>query len=96
MSGSELMTRKPIRREPGELSDFDKDLLGNSAVRINIPIHHVTETLDALRKTYRTIERAIVILEATKIDDDRHALFNVKSLLRGCAMSLAKVKRRRF
>lgn len=87
---------KPQPRQPSEMSEFDLDILGRSAVRLNIPVRDVADTLEVLRKVYRTVERAIVILEASKIPDDRHSLFNVKSLLRGCAMSIAKVKRRRF
>lgn len=59
-------------------------------------MQNVAETLDALRKFYRVAERAIYILENAPEKEDRAALFQVKSLLRGCAMSLAKVKRRQF
>ena len=94
---SEAMTRKPTeQRYPGELTEGDFDILGKSAVRLNIPVQNVAETLDALRKVRVVVERAILMLESGKIADDRSTLFNVKMLLRGCAMAIARVKRRRF
>lgn len=94
---SEAMTRKPEPpRLPGELSEFDFDILGKSAVQLRIPVQHVSVTLDHLRKLHRVTERCIVILEAAKVKDDRHALFQVKSLLRGMGIALARAKRARF
>ena len=94
---SETMARKPPeRREPGEMTEFDLDLLGRSAVRLNIPVQNVAETLEVLRKVRLVVERSIVKLEAGKIADDRHTLVDVKLLLRQCAMAIGKVKRRRF
>lgn len=92
---SETMARKPADLHPGDLSEFDLDILGRSAVRLNIPVQDRQDTLNELRKVFRVTERAIYILENSQ-DKDRTALFQVKSLLRGCAMSIARVKRRRF
>ena len=85
-----------IGRLPGELNEFDSDILGRSAVQLRLPCQNVAVTLDLLRKLRMVTERAILILEAAPTKDDKTALFHVKSLFRGLAMSIAKVKRRRF
>lgn len=93
------MSEAMVRKEPpypGELTEFDLDILGRSAVQLRIPITNVAQALDALRKLHRVTERAIVILEASTIKEDRSALFTAKTLLRQCAMSIGRVKRRRF
>lgn len=82
-------------RAPGEMNDFDLDLLGRSAVQIRLPVQHVAVTLDYLRKLRVVTERAILILENAPIKEDRQALFTVKSLFRGLALTIARAKRRR-
>lgn len=94
---SETMARKPADpRLPGELNEFDLDILGRSAVQLRLPCQHVAVTLDHLRKLRTVTERAILLLENAPIKDDRTALFQVKMLYRGLAMGIAKAKRRRF
>ena len=93
---STTMVRKPERREPGEITEFDEQILGKTAVRLHIPVRQVADTLEALRMLHRVTERAILVLEASKIAEDRSALFTVKTLLRQAAMSISKVKVRRF
>ncbi len=94
---SETMARKPVEpRLPGELNEFDLDILGRSAVQLRLPCQNVAATLDHLRKLRTVTERAILLLENAPIKDDRTALFQVKMLYRGLAMGIAKAKRRRF
>lgn len=95
MSATEAMA-KDKDRYPGEMSEFDLDILGRSAVQIRMPVQNVADTLGHLRKLRVVVERAILILESAAIKDDRHALFQVKNLFRAMAMSIAKPKRRRF
>lgn len=81
---------------PGELSESDLDIIGREAVQLRIPMQHVAATLDHLRKLRMVTERAILILEASPIADDRGALFQVRSLFRGLAQTIGRVKRRRW
>ena len=80
----------------GDLSEFAMDILGRSAVQLRLPCQHVAVTLEHLRKLRMVTERAIQILEAAPTKDDKTALFQVKSLFRGLALTIAKAKRRRF
>lgn len=93
---SQTFTRKPEPATPGELAEFDMDILGRAAVQLRLPMQNVAVTLEHLRKLRMVTERAILILENAPIKDDRTALFQAKSLFRGLAMTIAKAKRRRF
>lgn len=86
------------KRYQVELTEFDLDILGRTAVQLRIPIQDLQDTLNTLRKLRLVTERAIVMLEAapTSGKEDRSTLFQVRSLFRGLAMSIAKVKRRRY
>ncbi len=83
-------------RAVDELAEFAMDILGRSAVQLRLPCQNVALTLEHLRKLRIVTERAIQILEAAPVKDDGTALFQVKSLFRGLAMTIAKAKRRRF
>jgi hypothetical protein len=73
------------------LSDFDRDIIGKPAVRVNVPLRDVAELAIHLRYLAEAVERARAIL-SYQGKDQRAAILAVRGLLRQAHLKLNTYK----